>query len=59
MALFREAAEYFGTCIRVVSLGRLPEFAREAKAFAGQLRDELKPEWDRIVASSGGEKAEP
>ena len=43
--------QYFGTCIRLVTLKRLTAFALEAKTAADQLRAELKAEEDRVVAS--------
>lgn len=43
--------EYFGTCIRIISIERLPAFAREAKNFALQIREDLKVEQDQVRAS--------
>lgn len=43
--------EYFGTCIRIMSLERLPVFVREAKAFALQIREDLKAEQDQVIES--------
>jgi hypothetical protein len=41
----------FSTCIRVVTSGRLPAFALEAKRVADQIRAELKAEEDEVWKS--------
>jgi hypothetical protein len=41
----------FGTCIRVVTAGRLTAFTHEAKQVADQLRAELKLEEEKVVKS--------
>ncbi len=48
---FAQLPNFFGTCIRVVSIDRLPEFATEAKALALKIREDLKGEQDKILAS--------
>jgi hypothetical protein len=48
---FAKLPEWFGTCIRVVSLEHLPTFVREAKAFTQQLRAEFKPEQEKVLKS--------
>ncbi len=40
-----------GACIRVVTIGRLPAFALEAKRVADQIRAEFKVEVERVRAS--------
>ena len=40
--------EHVGTCIKVVTKGQLPEFARWAKQLANRIREELKHEEERV-----------
>jgi len=49
----------FGTCIRVVTANRLPDFALRAKKVADQLRADLKAEEQAIWSDMRGKKSAP
>jgi hypothetical protein len=50
---FARIPEFFGTCIRIVSIERLPAFAEEARAAARAIRDGLKLEEAKVIESWG------
>lgn len=43
--------QYFGSCIRVVTLKHLPQFVSEAKDVAQKFREAFKPEDEKLEAS--------
>jgi hypothetical protein len=50
---FARIPHFFGSCIRVVTLKHVPDFAQEAKKAAEQFRAALKSEEQKITESWG------